>query len=100
MKLRTVIGVIEKKYSVCGAWKPLTAFSPGGASHQGSEGGVHCECKPCHAKRHRDRRAAARLVARISAGTILTLASSAARPVRIFQLLSKLPPTSLQSARI
>jgi RNase P subunit RPR2 len=57
-KLRTVNGVEEKFCSTCKAWKPFSAFSPGGRSHQGSEGGVHCECKPCNAARHRMRYAA------------------------------------------
>ena len=38
-KLRTVNGVDERRCSTCGNRKPLTAFSPGGESHQGSEGG-------------------------------------------------------------
>jgi hypothetical protein len=55
-KLRVRAGIEEKFCSTCQTWKPLTDFSPGGKSHEGSEGGRHCECKPCNAKRHRDRR--------------------------------------------
>jgi len=57
-KLRTLNGVEEKLCSACRKWKPLTDFSPGGASHEGSEGGRHCECKACNAARHRKRRKA------------------------------------------
>jgi hypothetical protein len=60
MKLRMRNRIQEKLCSTCKTWKALTDFSPGGESHQGSEGGVHCECKPCNAKRHRDRRLAAK----------------------------------------
>jgi len=59
MKLRNRNGVDEKLCSSCKRWKPLTDFSPGGKSHGPSEGGRHCECKPCNAGRHRRRDAAA-----------------------------------------
>jgi hypothetical protein len=63
-KLRERNGVMEKRCSCCGLWKPLTDFSPGGSSHGPSEGGKHCECHECNAKRHRDRYATARRIRR------------------------------------
>jgi hypothetical protein len=59
-KLRVNNGVNEKLCSSCGLWKPLGDFSPGGGSHGASEGGKHCECRPCNAARHRGRMAAAK----------------------------------------
>lgn len=50
-------GVLGKVCSSCEVWKPLTGFSPGGKSHGSSQGGRHCQCKPCNALAHRRRHA-------------------------------------------
>jgi len=58
LKLRTRNGIAEKLCSCCQQWKPLDAFSPGGKSHERTEGGRHCECRECNNARHRRRYAA------------------------------------------
>jgi hypothetical protein len=62
MKLRTSDGQAEKLCSACNTWKPVANFSPGGKSHEDSEGGLHCECKACNAKRHRERYVVAKAI--------------------------------------
>jgi hypothetical protein len=47
-KLRVNNEIAEKFCSVCQTWKLLTGFSPGEQSHEGSEGGRHCECRECN----------------------------------------------------
>jgi len=51
--VRTLIkGVLGKKCSTCGQWKPLEEF-PKDRTHGSLQGGRHCQCKQCHAeKRH------------------------------------------------
>ena len=55
MALITEDGILGKVCSSCREWKPLSDYSPGGASHGLSQGGKHCQCRGCNAKAHRIR---------------------------------------------
>src|SRR5262245_61915782 len=60
MAVTTKSGIAGKACSTCEQWKPLEDFSPGGMSHGPSQGGRHCQCRPCNALAHRRRNAAIR----------------------------------------